>query len=66
MVLRSSGLRLSLFGACVFLAGAASLVLLPKGVSILAMLAGGMCVWSGFIWTMFHYYGSPPGPPPEA
>jgi hypothetical protein len=35
-----------------------SLLVLPGYVGVVAMLAGGMGVWSGFIWTLFGYYGS--------
>jgi hypothetical protein len=30
---------------------------------VAGMLAGGMAVWIGFIWTIFGYYSAPSGPP---
>ena len=54
--LDSPGLRLALVGAAVFLAGALSLIFLPDPVGVVAMLAGGLGVWIGFIWTLLGYY----------
>ena len=62
-MLRSRGLRLSLFGALVFLLSVTALIFLPNGGPVVGMLAGGMCVWTGFIWTLLGYYGATPKPP---
>lgn len=53
------GLRLSAIGGVVFLAGLLSLLVLPAVVSVVAMLMGGMGVWSGFLWTLFSWYVPP-------
>jgi hypothetical protein len=53
------GLRLSAIGGVVFLAGILTLFFLPAVVSVLVMLAGGMGVWSGFLWTLFSWYVPP-------
>ena len=53
------GLRLSAIGGVVFLAGMLTLLFLPAAVSVFVMLAGGMGVWSGFIWTLFNWYVPP-------
>jgi hypothetical protein len=63
MILRHPGLRLSMAGAVVFLASLISLLFLPLAPSVLGMLAGGMGVWGGFIWTILSFYTSSPGPP---
>jgi hypothetical protein len=58
-VLRSRSLRLSLFGAAIFLISIVSLIFLPDGPPIVGMIVGGMCVWIGFIWTIFSWYSHP-------
>jgi hypothetical protein len=32
-------------------------LVLPAGISTIGMLLGGAAVMSGFVWTMFDYYG---------
>ena len=54
------GLRLSAIGGVVFIAGLLTLLALPAAVSVVVMLAGGMCVWGGFLWTLFAWYTPPP------
>jgi hypothetical protein len=54
---QSPGLRFAIFGLLLFLAGAASMLALPYLVGIVAMMLGGLAVWSGFVWTMLEYYG---------
>jgi hypothetical protein len=61
--LRHPGLKLSGAGLIVFILSALSLIVAPHIVGIIGMLAGGMGVWSGFIWTLFSWYV--PSPPPE-
>jgi hypothetical protein len=51
------GLRLSAAGGVVFLLGLLSLLLLPAAIAVAVMIAGGMGVWSGFLWTLFSWYG---------
>ncbi len=58
----SPGLRLAVAGLAVFFVGALAL-LVSNLAGIVLMLAGGMGVWSGFIWTLIGYYVSPR--PPE-
>ncbi len=58
----SKGLRLSFLGAVLFFVSLASLLVLPAIIGITGIVAGGMAVWGGFIWTLFHYYG-PSAPP---
>ena len=53
------GLRLSAIGGVVFIAGLLSLLVLPGAISVVVMLAGGMAVWTGFIWTLFSWYVPP-------
>jgi hypothetical protein len=55
------GLRLSAGGGVVFLLGLISLLLLPAAVSVAIMIAGGMGVWSGFLWTLFAWYNPASG-----
>ena len=55
-ILRARGLRVSLGGAVLFFAGLGALAFLPKALAVLAILAGGMLVWGGFLWTIFGYY----------
>lgn len=52
-------LRLSAIGVLIFLLAITSLLYLPDGISIVAMLIGGMLVWGGFIWTIFTAYSPP-------
>jgi hypothetical protein len=47
----------------VFLVSALALILLPKEICVVGMLAGGMAVWIGFIWTIFGYYSAPSSGP---
>ena len=42
-----------------FIASLISLLFLPPAISIVGLLAGGLAVWGGFIWTLFSYYGQP-------
>ena len=57
--LQSPGMRLAAFGAILFLLSTAALLaFMPKGPAALGMLIGGMCVWFGFIWTIFSFYAS--------
>jgi hypothetical protein len=53
------GLRLSAIGGVVFLAGILTLLFLPPAASVFIMIAGGMGVWSGFLWTLFSWYVPP-------
>jgi hypothetical protein len=55
-VLRSRGLRISLVGSAVFLAGILGLLVLPTAVAVAPMLIGGLIVWAGFIWTLMAFY----------
>jgi hypothetical protein len=55
-VVKSRGLRLSLAGFVVFFLGMLGLFVLPAIVAALTMLFGGMCVWIGFMMTLFHFY----------
>jgi hypothetical protein len=58
--LKHTGLKLSGIGLVVFLVSALSLIVLPHVIAVVGMLAGGMGVWSGFIWTLFSWYLPPP------
>ena len=61
-----NGFRLSLVGAAIFFAGLFSLLLLPAGLPIAAILTGGALVWGGFVWTIFgRYVQQPPASPPK-
>ena len=62
---RSVGLRISLIGAAVFLVSVTSLIFLPNTLPVLGMLAGGMGVWAGFVWTIFSYYAPTSRPPSD-
>ena len=53
------GLRLSAIGGVIFLAGILTLLFLPAAVSVFVMIAGGMGVWGGFLWTLFSWYVPP-------
>jgi hypothetical protein len=57
--LKHPGLKLSGIGLIVFLLSALSLIVLPHILGVIGMLAGGMGVWSGFIWTLFSWYVPP-------
>jgi len=57
MILQSPGLRVSIAGAVVFAFGLVSLLVLPVVIGLVAILAGGLAVWGGFIQTLFSYYG---------
>jgi hypothetical protein len=46
-----------MFGSIVFLFGLFALVFLPLAVGLAGLMIGGLGVWSGFIWTLFSYYG---------
>ena len=61
--LKHPGLKLSGTGVIVFLVSALSLIVLPHIIGVIGMLAGGMGVWSGFIWTLFAWYNVPTAPP---
>jgi hypothetical protein len=65
-VLQSRGLRITLAGAVIFLISVLALVVLPDGVPVFGMLAGGMLIWAGFMVTIFSYYLGAPKQPPEA
>ena len=54
------GLRLSAIGGVIFLAGLLTLLFLPAAVSVVVILAGGLAVWGGFLWTLFSWYVPPP------
>ena len=62
---QSKGLMLSVFGAAVFLVSLAGLAVLPTNIPVIVgILAGGLIVWSGLIWTLSTYYsGELPGRP---
>ena len=64
-MLQSRGLRISLVGAVIFLISVVALIVLPDGIPVFTMLAGGILVWTGFMVTIFNYYTSAPKPPPE-
>jgi hypothetical protein len=55
-VLHSAGLRVSLAGAVIFVISVVALIFVPAVVAITGLLAGGMAVWGGFIWTLLSYY----------
>ena len=55
-MVQSPGLRLSLAGAIVFFVSMAGLLFLPDLAPALGMMAGGMGVWIGFMWTLYGYY----------
>ena len=58
---KSKGLRISMYGGVLFLAGLVSLLVLPALISIAGMLVGAMLVWGGFVMTLFAYYGRDQG-----
>ena len=58
-MLYTRGLRISLAGAVIFLAGISSLVVLPDLVAVIGMTLGGTLVFAGFVWTIFSYYTQP-------
>jgi hypothetical protein len=62
-VLHASGFRLSLAGGVVFLVGLIGLVVLPDVLPAVVMMAGGIAVWVGFIWTLLSFYLPGPRPP---
>jgi hypothetical protein len=62
-MLQHPGLRLSIVGFAVLLLGAATLAV-SNLAAIVLMLAGGMGVWTGFVWTLFKLYTAKP-PEPE-
>ena len=53
----------SLAGGAIFLFGLVGLLFMPVLIAVVLTLGGGMLVWSGFVWTLFTYYGAPPEPP---
>jgi hypothetical protein len=55
-VLHSAGLRLSAAGGLVFLVSLVGLLVLPDAVAAFGMLAGGLAVMGGFVWTLLSYY----------
>jgi hypothetical protein len=55
-VLHSAGLRLSAAGGLVFLVSLLGLLVLPDAIAAFGMLAGGVGVWAGFVWTLLSYY----------
>lgn len=61
--LKSPGLRVSLAGAVLFLLSAVALLFLPKALAAAGLVAGGLAVWGGFVWTLFSYYGPSARPP---
>jgi hypothetical protein len=63
-LLNTPGLKCSLLGGVVFFFGLIALLFLPLAISIIAMIAGGLAVWGGFIWTLFSYYTSSSEFPP--
>jgi multisubunit Na+/H+ antiporter MnhG subunit len=65
MVLQSRGLRLSVIGAVFVAVGMMALVFMPDVLPALVMMAGGVAVIGGFMWTLAEYYLSPPPPPEE-
>jgi hypothetical protein len=54
-MLRHPGLRLSIAGFAVLLLGAATLAV-SNIAAVVLMLAGGMAVWVGFLWTLLQLY----------
>jgi len=56
------GLRLSLASFVFFAFGLVSLLFLPSAIALAITLAGGLGVWSGFLWTLFSWYGQPHPP----
>jgi len=63
LFLKHPGLKLAGIGLIVFMISVLSLIMLPRIIGVIGMLAGGMGVWSGFIWTLFSWYL--PSAPPE-
>lgn len=59
MTQKHNGLVLSAIGALVFVIGALLLLALPSYVGSTGILAGGLMVWAGLIWTLFGYYTPP-------
>ena len=55
-MLHSAGLRLSAAGGLVFLVSLVGLLVLPDAIAAFGMLAGGLAVWAGFVWTLLSYY----------
>jgi hypothetical protein len=49
-------LRLSAAGGLVFLVSLVGLLVLPDAIAAFGMLAGGLAVWAGFVWTLLSYY----------
>jgi hypothetical protein len=65
-LLKSKGLRISIVGAIVVAASMIALAVAPDVIPGLTMMAGGLAVIGGFIWTLAELYFPPSDQPPEA
>jgi hypothetical protein len=65
-LLKSKGLRLSVAGALVVAICMPALIVVPDLVPGLIMMAGGLAVIGGFIWTLTEFYFPPTDQPPES
>jgi hypothetical protein len=59
-------LRLSIAGALVVAVCMPALLVVPEVIPGLAMMAGGLAVIGGFIWTLAELYFPPTDQPPDA
>lgn len=55
----TNGLRLSLAGGLGVVIGAIALFFLPDMLPAVLMMAGGLAVIGGFVWSLAHFYVDP-------
>lgn len=65
-LLKSKGLRISIVGAVVVAVSMLALIVAPDVIPGLTMMAGGLAVIGGFIWTLAELYFPPADHPPES
>ena len=65
-LLKSKGLRISVVGAIVVAVSMIALTVVPDVLPGLTMMAGGLAVIGGFIWTLAELYFPPSDRPPES
>lgn len=64
-MLNTPGLKLALAGGIVVAVSLIALVFLPDFVPSIAMMAGGLAVIGGFVWSLAGFYLDTPAPPDE-
>ena len=58
----TNGMRLSLAGGLAVVIGAIALFFLPDTLPAVLMMAGGLAVIGGFVWSLAHFYIDPATP----